>query len=68
MDYAPEHRQKIAAMPRIRFVCGRDWYWGPDSYAIGFYWGKNLYANEGECVYSHAFVLHISFSLRLETN
>lgn len=62
-EVAAMRRANIEAMPRVRFVCGRDWY--SDQFHIGLYWGKNLDASEGDLVYLRRFVLSLRFSLRL---
>ncbi len=58
-------RARIEAMPRVRFLCGRNWYYGPHEYELGVLWGKNLEAAEGDMVYQREFVLRFSFHFRL---
>lgn len=49
--YPLERRKaRIAALPRIKFRCGRDWTHASGN-IIGVYWGKKLNAEEGELIY-----------------
>jgi hypothetical protein len=52
-----KRRSQIAALPRVKFVCGRDWAYGPEGYKIGVMWRRNFDAGEGEMVYSKRWLL-----------
>jgi hypothetical protein len=56
-DYEAERRTKIEAMPRVRFVCGRGWEYGPGCFNIGIYWDKNPDPADGEVLYRRQFLL-----------
>ena len=44
-------------VPRVLWVCGRDFCRGPFHYEVGAYWGRDFGAGEGDRVYRKAFVL-----------
>lgn len=58
--------QRIADMPRIKFIFGKDWRYSPWCYSIGVMWDKNLCPLEGEYIYRRRFVLHLTFHLSIE--
>lgn len=65
-DFKTVMRAQAEAMPRVRFVCERDWCCGPDVYAVGVLWSKNLDAESGEFVYRKRWLLRLRFKLWLE--
>lgn len=64
--YKETLRRQALEMPRVRFVCERDWMTGPDTFAIGVLWNRNIDAQPGEFVYRKRIVLRWVFRLRLE--
>lgn len=57
---------RIAAMPRVKILCGRDWGYGPTSYSFGAMWDKDPAPDEGAYIYRRRVVLHLTFRLTLE--
>ena len=51
---------------RWRFACEHDWYEGPDDYAIGILWGRNMNAQPGEPIYRHRFLVRLKFRLKFK--
>lgn len=66
MDFDETMRAQVAAMPRWRFVCEKDWLRGPWDYAIGFVWKRNFDAQPGQIIYRRQIVLRLTFRLRLD--
>jgi hypothetical protein len=61
-----KQRAQIEAMPRWRFVHEKDWCTGPNIYAIGFLWGRNFDATEGELIYRKRLLLKFKLKIWLE--
>lgn len=62
-----DRRTGIAAMPRLKFFCGRDWL-RPFGSMIGIYWDKDPDPPEGNLIYRRWLLLRYSFSLRIDRN
>ena len=60
--------EKVAAMPRFKFVFGQCWDYRPDSYSFGVMWDKDPCPDEGSWTYRRRIILHLSFRLWLERN
>jgi hypothetical protein len=56
-DFREQMRKQIETRPRLKFVCERDWYWGPHWFAIGLCWSRNFEAEPGEHVYRRRMIL-----------
>lgn len=59
-------QDRIKTMPRVLFVCGRDWMVGPDHFELGVLWGKDRNAAPCERVYRKHVLLRWSFRFRLD--
>lgn len=59
-------RARIETMPRVQFVCGRDWMRGPYGYEFGVLWDRNLDAKEGEWIYRRRMILCWRFRIWLD--
>lgn len=57
---------RLAAMPRIKFLFGKDWGYGPWCYAFGVMWDKDPAPKEGAYIYRRRIILHMTFHLSLE--
>lgn len=66
MNYDETMRAQVEAMPRVRFVCERDWMFGPDNYSFGLMWDRNFAAQPGELVYQRALIFRLRFRLQFE--
>jgi hypothetical protein len=63
-----DRRAQIATMPRVRFVCERDWCRGPFDYRIGLMWAKDEWAEAGVFAYHRWFFIVLKFRLWLDRN
>lgn len=66
INRAAELEAQVLAMPRLRFICERDWITGPNIYAIGFLWDRNIQAEPGEFIYRRRFLLRLKFRIWFE--
>ncbi len=48
--------------PRVKFVCRRDWLYGPDTFEIGVYWDKTKDPIEGCLIYDRWFSIRFRFA------
>lgn len=63
-EYA-KRREMIATLPRVKFVCERDWVRGFDAWRLGVLWAKDLNAGFGDLAYSRWLTIVMRFRLRL---
>lgn len=49
----------VMAMPRVKFVCGRDWLYGPSVWQIGFMWDADPWPRLGALIYRKRFIFRI---------
>lgn len=50
----------VAAMPRVKLVCGRNWWhWPGRHYEIGAYWDANPWPRFGELIYRRKWIICI---------
>lgn len=50
----------VAAMPRVKLVCRRDWMWGPARhYEIGAYWDADPWPRLGAEIYRRRWLIRI---------
>ena len=54
---------QVMALPRVKFVCGRDWLHMGRNWEIGFMWDANPWPRLGELIYRKRFI----FRIRLDT-
>jgi hypothetical protein len=57
---------RIEAMPRVLFLCGRDWYGGPDDYVLGVFWGKRQEGIPFASAYRRGWSVRLKIRLRFE--
>lgn len=50
---------QVARLPRVKFVCGRDWLRMGHNYEIGFWWDRDPWPRLGALIYRRRFIIRI---------
>ena len=61
-----DRNARIAAMPRVKVLCGKDWAMGPWCYSFGVMWDKNPDPPECEWIYRRRWVLTLTFHISFQ--